>query len=400
MLPKTRTTSVPVARESNRLGIHLFCLIDALGWEYLQERQFLSDLLPYRRPLKTVLGFSSGAIPTILTGVPPSKNGHWNLFYYDPQGSPFWWLKYFSFLPDAVLNHRVTTKLLKELGRRVLGMGPLFDCCVSPRLLRWFNWVEKRNIYECGGITGARSIFDQLDERQVPHRVYSYHNLTDAGILEQARKDIRSGEATFFFLYLSEMDMFLHMNCAKPAEIDNKIAWYDSQLRGVLNVARLIDPEATLTIFSDHGMTPVHRHHDLMKEVEALSLEMPGDYLAVYDSTMARFWFFSDRARQAISECLKNSCCGRIVPEQELKDLGVFFADSRYGEMVFLLHPGWLLSRSDFNGPQWMPAGMHGYHPGDRFSDAIFLANEEPSAEVHTIADVYRCMYEAAFPKC
>jgi len=103
----------------------------------------LADLLPYQRPLRTVLGFSSGAIPTILTGLPPARTGHWNLFYYDPKGSPFQWLRLFRFLPKKVLDHRVTRKIVKELGRRVLGMGPLFECCVSPALLPWFNWVNR-----------------------------------------------------------------------------------------------------------------------------------------------------------------------------------------------------------------------------------------------------------------
>src|SRR5439155_6518704 len=98
--------------------LQVFVLIDALGWRILEGRDFLSDLLPYRAPLRTVLGFSSGAIPTILTGLPPAAHSHWNLFYYDPDHSPFRWLRHFQFLPDCVLDHRVTCKLLKELGRR------------------------------------------------------------------------------------------------------------------------------------------------------------------------------------------------------------------------------------------------------------------------------------------
>jgi hypothetical protein len=137
--------SIPKHKDDSTLGskpqVHLFVLIDALGWTYIQDREFLPDLLPYRQPLRTVLGFSSGAIPSILTGVPPSQTGHWNLFYYDPQHSPFRWLRYFSFLPDRVLQSRITRKLLKEMGRRVLGLGPLFECCVTPRLLRYFNWT-------------------------------------------------------------------------------------------------------------------------------------------------------------------------------------------------------------------------------------------------------------------
>ena len=64
---------------SQRPQMQIFVLIDALGWRFVEGRDFLNDLLPYRSPLRTVLGFSSGAIPTILTGVPPAVTGHWNL---------------------------------------------------------------------------------------------------------------------------------------------------------------------------------------------------------------------------------------------------------------------------------------------------------------------------------
>lgn len=372
--------------------LRIVVLIDALGWRYVKDRPFLDDVLPHRQPLRTVLGFSSGAIPAILTGVSPSVNGHWNLFYYDPQGSPFRWLKHLQFLPDAVLDHRITRKVMKEFGRRVLGMGPLFECCVSPRLLANFNWVEKRNIYDRGGISGAPSIFDQMAQEGVPYRVYSYHHSTDLEILRQAEQDIRNKEAQFYFLYLSEMDMFLHMHCHEPERIEERLDWYDRALRKVFQAAREIDSEAIFTVISDHGMTPVRDHFDLVKRIDELGFQMPEDYLAVYDSTMARFWFFNEGARQRVTQRLRELKCGRIVPDEELERLGVFFADRRFGEMVFLLHPGWILSESDFNGKGWAPRGMHGYHPDDSYSDAIFLSNAKPRNAMQEIAEVHEFM--------
>src|SRR5580698_3869920 len=193
--------------------LHVFVLIDALGWEIINHRPFLNDELPFRQPLKTVLGYSSGAIPTILTGLYPAQTGHWNLYYYDPAGSPFRWLRWFRFLPARILDNRVSRKFIKELGRRLLGMGPLFECAVSPALMPFFNFVEKRNIYAESGIPGSISIFDLLRSRGVSYRVYSYHDLSDALILEHARKDIQAGAADWLFLYLSEMDHFLHSEC-------------------------------------------------------------------------------------------------------------------------------------------------------------------------------------------
>ncbi len=376
----------------------IYVLIDALGWEYLKDKKFLNDVLPYRTPVRTVLGFSSGAIPTILTGAPPAVTGHWNLFYFDPKESPFRWLKYFSFLPDAILDNRVSRKLIKELGRRVMGMGSLFECCVSPRYLRWFNYVEKKNIYDHGGISGAKSIFDDLESANIPHKIYSYHHMTDAEIVNQALDDIQNRRASFFFLYLSEMDMFLHMNCKEPTKVEEKLGWYDEQLRRVFAEAKKLDPEATMTVISDHGMTPITNHFDLVKQINELGLKQLSDYLVVYDSTMARFWFFNEAARNKITERLNSLACGRILSDAELKQLGIYFSDRRFGELVFLLEPGFIVSESDFNGSGkgWMPKGMHGYHPEDPYSDAIFLSNTPPPSAVRALADVYPCMRQAA----
>jgi predicted AlkP superfamily pyrophosphatase or phosphodiesterase len=374
--------------------LRVFVLIDALGWSLLKGRDFLDDLLPYRRPLRTVLGFSSGAIPTILTGRPPAETGHWNLFYYDPVSSPFRWLRYFNFVPGTLLNHRLTRKLLKEMGRHVFGLGPMFECCVSPSLLRWFNWVEKRNIYEPGGISGIASIFDCLSENGIEHRAYSYHHMNDEEILRRARLDLKSTGAEFYFLYLSEMDQLLHDHCNDSRLLTERLGRYAAGLKELFELALEIDGQASLAVFSDHGMTPVRQQFDLVKAIQELGFVMPDDYLAVYDSTMGRFWFFDERARREIVARLRSVPCGRIVADDELRQLGVLFEDRRYGEVIFLLHPGWLMSRSDFNGRGWKPIGMHGYHPEDPYSDAVFLSNRKPENDVHTIADVYGHMEE------
>ncbi len=382
--------------ERDEKRISVFVLIDALGWKYIQGQDFLNDILPHRQLLRTVLGFSSGAIPAMLTGVPPAVNGHWNLFYFEPQGSPFRWLKPFLFLPDWLLDQRVTRKLLKETGRHLLGLGPLFECCVSPRLLPYFNWVERRNIYDRGGISGAPSIFDELHQSGVPFRVYTYHHSTDAEILEHAERDIREGAASFYFLYLSEMDMFLHMNCDAPEKIHERLRWYDRELRKVFAAAQRAGDDVTFAISSDHGMTRVSEKYDLLMHLEKLSLRMPKDYLAVFDSTMARFWFFNEDARKEILGILEQVPCGRVLSDDELKRFGVFFSDRRFGEIVFLLHPGWLLSRSDFNGSSWKPIGMHGYHPDDPYSDGVFLSNRPPSEPLRSVQDVHQWMLDAA----
>jgi len=379
---------------SNRLQVVV--LIDALGWEYIRERPFLDDVLPYRTRLQTILGFSSGAIPTILTGLMPERHGHWNYFYYDPEHAPFRWLKAFGWLPKAILDNRYGRKIIKELGRRVLGLGPNFECCVSPQLLPYFNFSERRDIYAPKGIGDTPSLFDELEKEDRGYRVYTYHQYSDDEIMRRALHDVVNSDATLFFLYLCEMDGFLHMHCKDPEAIAGKLAWYDERLREVFRVARERDADAFLMVCSDHGMTPVLRHADIIPEVAKLGLRMPQDYLAVYDSTMARFWFFNDEARRRVHDVMASLDCGHVLTEPELQTFGLDFSDKRYGELIFLLNAGWMVAEGDFNGQGgWSPEGMHGYHPDDCYSDAIFLSNETPLRPMRTIADVYDSIREA-----
>jgi predicted AlkP superfamily pyrophosphatase or phosphodiesterase len=184
------------------------------------------------------------------------------------------------------------------------------------------------------------------------------------------------------------MDSFLHDHCDEPKSLSERLQWYARQLKDIFELAQRRDPQSEMTIFSDHGMTPIGHHFDLVKEVESLHLKMPRDYLAVYDSTMGRFWFFSDRARNQVIELLRNLPCGRILSEDELQELGILFPDRRYGEVIFLLRPGWLMTHSNFNGHSWRPKGMHGYDPADPYSDAVFLSTRKPAGQMQTIADI------------
>ncbi len=377
--------------------MQIFVLIDALGWEYAEAGRFLADVLPYRTPLRTVLGFSSGAIPSILTGLPPERHGQWNLVYYDPEHSPFRWLRHLGFLPDRVLDHRVSRKLLKEAGRHLLGMGKNFECHVPPRLLPWFNFTEKTNIYRRGGIPGAASIFDRLAEAGIPYRAYEYHQASDAELLRRARAEVESRAAQFFFVYLCELDAFLHLHCHEPELVAGRLRWYGAELRKLFESARQAEPDSTVAVFSDHGMTPVERRVDVAAGIERLGFRMPEDYLAAYDSTMARFWFFHGEARHEITGLLEGLGCGRVLSVPEQERLGIRFPDRRYGDIIFLMQPGWLIARSGFSGG-WMPNGMHGYHPDDPHSDGVFLSGRRPEVPVREIRDVYRCMWEAAAP--
>ena len=46
----------------------IFLFIDALGWELVSRTGFMESELPFRRKVEMQFGYSSTAVPTILSG--------------------------------------------------------------------------------------------------------------------------------------------------------------------------------------------------------------------------------------------------------------------------------------------------------------------------------------------
>jgi hypothetical protein len=371
--------------------VSIFVLVDALGWDYIQGRPFLEGVAQYRTELATILGFSSAAIPAILTGESPARNDHWNLFYYDPAGSPFRWARGLSIFPSALVNHPASRKILNWAAHRLTGIkGYFYLYAVPVELLPYFNYCEKRDIYRPGGINRGKSIFDVLDERKVPFCSYSYHQMSDQRIVQQAKNDLAKKDCAFYFLYLSEVDGFLHQHCHEPEKVDAKVAEYDRWLRDLYETARRLRGDVRMYVFSDHGMVPTASTRDLWSEIRQLPFRVPQDYLPFYDSTMARFWFFNDKARRAVTDYVNSLDCGHILGAAERKQFGLDFSDERYGEVVFLMNAGTLIVPS-FLGRKSM-AGMHGFHPAAPYSSGALVATEVPGVRVASITDMYQLM--------
>jgi hypothetical protein len=145
-------------------------------------------------------------------------------------------------------------------------------------------------------------------------------------------------------------------------------------------------------VFSDHGMTPIRWTYDLARDVGTLGLRVPDDYLVAYDSTMARFWAWNDRARQRLTDLLDGHPCGQLLERAELARLGIEFSDDRYYQLLFLMKPGMLLSPSHMGAIRF--AGMHGYHPSEPTADAVLLASVPVDRTVDHITRVRSVLLE------
>jgi len=376
--------------ENKAPKISIVAFIDALGWEVLKGRRFMEDQLPVRRKLRSVFGFSSACIPSILTGLMPREHLHWSFFYYSPQTSPFKPLRLLGLLPRSLVDRGRVRNLVSKLIKRLYSYTGYFQLYNIPfEHVDKFDYCEKSDLFVPGGINRGKNIFDHLSHAGVPYHVSDWRD-SEENNLATLKSDLNKGEIRFALLYMASMDALLHEVGKESPQVDQKLAWYEAQLKDVLRTASEHYDEVRLFICSDHGMATVHTHIDLMSKIEALGLEFGRDYTATYDSTMGRFWFHNPPARERIIELLEQVPEGRVLPKEELAQLGCDFEGDQYGELIFLMNAGVLIVPSHMGLTPI--TGMHGYHPDDPDSDASLLSNVEPPNDPRAITDMFHLM--------
>jgi hypothetical protein len=353
----------------------LFVMVDACGWEIIRNDPFGQSFAPHRRKLNSVFGYSSTCVPSILSGRWPDEHRNWCYFVYDPANSPFRSLRSLRFLPKAITGRRIFRRLLTRLVKVQLKFRGYFDLYNIPfKYISLFDFTEKKSPLQPNGMNRGPNIFDFLTERSIPYFV------SNPLIPEESNRDdliqqINKQEIDFAFMYWAGLDGLLHQVGNTSPEVPKKLRVYEEWIESILESAKGQYEEVRLYVFSDHGMANCDEHLDLRAQIDTLPFKMAKDYAVVYDSTMARFWFFNDAAREAITACLKNVPEGRIIPDDELKKMRTYFDDSYFGELIFLVKEGVLIVPSHM-GERPIRA-MHGYHPTDKHTYASLLSNSD-----------------------
>ncbi len=377
--------------KGKRKILSLFVFIDAFGWEFLNQHPFLDDILHTKSPLGTVFGYSATCIPTILTGKLPSEHQHFSFFYYDPHQSPFGLCRTLAFLPQFLTSRGRVRRVISRVLQKMYGITGYFQIYNVPfEYLPYFDYSEKKDIYQPGGIrSGEETIFDYLRQRNIPFYLSDWR-LKEKENLATLERSLKRDGARFAYLYLASMDAILHQHGPETNATREKIEWYDTELRKIMALARQEYDDVHLYIFSDHGMTAINQLCDLTAKIDRLGFRFGKDYAAMYDSTMARFWFFKDEARKKITSRLAEEPSGEFLSDERLKEYGCYFPDHQYGELFYLMNPGVLICPS-FMGRTGM-GGMHGYNPYHKDSLAMFASNQVPDPMPRRLDDLFQLM--------
>ncbi len=350
----------------------LVFMIDALGFVEAGDPAFLPALDRPRAPVRSVLGYSSAAIPTILSGRLPQAHGHFSMYRRDRGDGVFRslgpWLSLASRLTERRWRlGRWITQYLRSRG--VTGYFSLYEIPLG--WLRWFDLCQRRDLYAPGAFDGMPGIADRLAQGG-PYKVWNWR-VPEEQAFREMEAEVERGRKRVLFLYTAELDTVMHATGPGSAETREKLAGYARRIEGIVRRAEKRGMEPRVFVFGDHGMAPVTRTHDLWTALSSMDHSVPDELLYFLDSTMARFWFGSPKVRAEVERVLGTLDCGRLLTDAELRELGAFFPKRDYGDAIFLLNEGEILV------PSFMARrpvrGMHGYHPDARHSFTTLLTN-------------------------
>ena len=374
--------------------IEIFLFIDALGWKIVKDHRFLTELLPERKKINMQFGYSSSAIPTILSGKTPSEHGHLGLFRFAPESSPFKLLSRFAWLfkPASFWNRGRVRHHLSKLLKKIYGFTGYFHLYRMPIWkLQYTDYCEKQNLFVAGGMGEIENLYDFLSKKRIIFHISDWH-LSDEENYSAAEKAIDDGK-NFLFVYTASLDGLLHDKVKEPSEVGTKLSGIRKNIEHLYKKAEDSAETVHFTVISDHGMTPLSGVADVMKKIEESGLVFGKDYGACFDSTMARFYYLKEGSKPEIEGRMKSFPGHFLSREEELK-YGIYRSDRAFGDAIFLLDAGIQIVPSDMGEKPLN--GMHGFSPEDEHSFAAILSNEPIPETIAAVSDYYRFMTERA----
>jgi hypothetical protein len=345
--------------------VTLVFLVDALGWEIVERFGFGRNRFARRAALGTVLGYSSAAIPSLLSGARPDEHGAWSMFRLAGERGTFARWGWIPPLPHA-LDWRARRFIRRWVDRSgcVSSYYDLYE--IPAHLLNRFDLAQAGDPFAPGGLA-RETVFDWMQSAGVRYRLWSYRTPEEEN-LERAIAAL-ADPPDVIFVYTAELDALMHRAGIFHDAVEKKLARYERFLAAMETRARDAGVDLSVVLLSDHGMTDVTAVADPWGAMERLGFRLGRDYLAFFDSTMARAWG-DERALAAMAEAMGGQ--GRRLGDDELRALGCHFPGGEYGRAVFLADPGVLIVPS-FMGSRVI-AAMHGYHPDDAFSRGCFMS--------------------------
>ncbi|RKG96215.1 alkaline phosphatase family protein [Corallococcus carmarthensis] len=332
----------------------LVVFVDALGPSQLEAFGGLVGL-PHRGRLRGILGYSCGALPTILTGAPPERHGRMCLFSHaenegDGVLAPLKWL---GLLPPLVHERSRLRRAAAKVLRKTAGLTGYVDLYrVPPELFRWLDLPEREDLFNAERIGGEETFLSEA--RRAGMRVFAAPwQLPEEERWAHTCAVLRARKPDLAFAYATELDGALHRAGNGSRDARAAAGRISERIQRAVEAMRGGGGEVTTVVVGDHGMSDIRDVVDPRR----LLRELRGTRLFV-DSTMMRFWGEDRALALARERVAAHGLRGRWLDEGALMERRAPVRGAPYGRALFVLEEGALFAPSFVGGAM---RGMHGY---------------------------------------
>lgn len=374
-------------------------LIDAFSKTYCTPKYtpFLYHLaqegiLTHLKPLFAFRGIDT----TIFTGMFPNVHNVWTEFCFVRKfiGSRKCRIleqiiKLISLLPNDEYKAK-----LRYLIERYLFNRP----CKNPNLIPaaatcYFETSQKKEITEAGAIGNIQTLFDIFRRKGVKYNFIEPWISGDRGVLFKAKREIKKNyDYDFWYLKFNCLDHLGHKFGPNPSEFSDHLKKIDIYVKEIVTFLLRKNPKLKILVLADHGMSKVKKTINILEGIDQLRSRMYEDYVAFADSTMIRFWFFKEKAKNEIVNYLRQIKCGHILTTREKKILKIPL-DLKYGEIIYVINESYVI-HPDFFHSKFIVNGMHGYaYPRTPEALPVLIMNGQMAQSFHidraiTYADI------------
>ncbi len=278
---------------------------------------------------------------------------------------------------------------LSKLIKKLYGFTGYFQLYGVPvERLPKLDYCEKTDLFVPGGLAPVKNLADVWSEQG--HRyLISNWRLPEAENFRIAAEAFRKGEVDRAFVYSAAFDALQHDNVGRDDVLRAKVEKYADSIRALHDALVAGGKPFELTVFSDHGMTPLRGTVDAPAALAKTGLVWGEEYASAIDSTMARFWWLKPEAEDKVKAAFAGFP-GHWLTADEMKRHGIWREDHKFGDAIFLADAGVQFCPSDMGVKPLN--GMHGFDPADEDSDACWLSTVPVPEGVNRVCDYFAIM--------
>jgi hypothetical protein len=346
----------------------VFIIMDAGRADYVRP-----DTMPFLHGLsrnavtgsfESPPGFAQRTV--LFSGRYPDTSGNFSQFVFDPENSPFKWVRGLGPLGAMVKPRKAlwpTRKAIQKVTQWTTGAYHTDPAWIPPKFMPYFAMCEDTKPMYDPGALGAPSLFDLCREHGLRFR-YLAHPVSgdDDEIHELLVRELR--EQAPYDLYVAQFSVTDErghqdgpfsdaMQKGHLAKLDRRFASIHAALAANYD-------SWDLFVCGDHGMAPVERRIDVLERLKECDAKPGKDYVVFINSTLAVFWYLTDRGRRQVEELITKIPGSHLVDEEERRRRRIPL-DRKWGDRMLAAEPGVMYWPDYFHVQDSTIVGMHGY---------------------------------------